>query len=165
MAYTVVIDEQSFREADQLLARLPFELRTGVIPAALRAAAGPVERAARKLAPDSQESGTRERWSKKVQALRANTAPHHQTIGHSTVREYGEITAIYVGPIHPAGNLINVIGHPHKQVLWGRSTGQTIPPNYYLAAAAEQTKGEQQAAFVAKVRAETDKLLAARAAA
>lgn len=155
----VEINEQSFREADAQLARLPLELRTGVLPKALRAAAAPVEKKARQLAPDSQKSGSRRKWSKKLRMLRSSTAPHKQTIGHSTVRQYGDTTAIYVGPIHPAGNLINVIGHQHNQVLWGNRTGVTLPGTKYLQDAARQTAGQQQAAFVDKVKAETDKLI------
>lgn len=161
---TVKIDEQSFRQADALLTRIPFDLRTAVLPKALQAAAVPVVRAAEALAPDSVKTGSRQLWSAKLRNARASTKQHKDTIGRSTVRQYGSGTAaIYVGPVYPIGNLINVIGHPHQQVLWGRRTGKVIGPVDYLARAAQQTTGEQQAAFVAKVQSETDKLLASGA--
>jgi hypothetical protein len=156
----VEINEQSFRQAESLLTQLPLEMRTGVLPKAMRAAAAPVETLARQLAPDSVKSGSRKYWSKKVREARTATKQHKQTIGHSSVRTYGDAVAIYVGPLHPAGNLINAIGHPHKQVLWGRQTGVTLPPTKYLEQAADQTKAEQQSAFIEKVKSETEKILA-----
>jgi hypothetical protein len=160
----VEISEESFREADALLATIPFEVRTKVVQAGLRAAAAPVAAKARRLAPDSVKSGTRDKWSKKLRDQRSNTPQHRKTIGASSVRTYRDsLMAIYVGPIHPAGNLINVIGHSHKEVLWGRSTGRVLPPTKYLSDAAEQTKAQQQAAFVNKVRSETEKLLKGKA--
>lgn len=155
----VQINDQSFRQAETFLATVPLEMRTGVLPKAMRAAAATVERAARQLAPDSVKSGSREKWSKKVKQQRASTKQHKQTIGHSSVRNYQSAMAIYVGPLYPAGNLINAIGHPHKQVLWGRSTGVTLPETDYLEKAANQTATEQQSAFVNKVKSETEKIL------
>jgi hypothetical protein len=155
----VQIDENQFREADAQLARLPLELRTNVLPKGLRAAAAPVEKKARQLAPDSEKSGSRRKWSRKVRQKRASTKPHKQTIGHSTVRRYKTSDAIYVGPVHPQGNLINVIGHNHNQVQWGNRTGWIVQPTTYLQEAAQQTKAQQQTAFVDKVRSESDKLL------
>lgn len=156
----VEINDQAFQQADAELARLPFELRTGVIPKALRAAAAPVEKKARQLAPDSEKSGSRKKWSRKVRQKRAGTKPHKQTIGHSTVRRYRDSDAIFVGPLHPQGNLINVIGHDHNQVLWGNRTGWVIHPTRYLQDAAQQTQGQQQTAFVDRVRTESAKIIA-----
>ena len=161
---TVKIDEQSFRQAEAFLTRVPFEMRTGIIPKALGAAANPVVTYARELAPDSVRSGSRQLWSKKMQAARSATKQHKDTIGKSTVRQYGQgKAAIYIGPLYPAGNLINVIGHPHKQMLWGRATGSVLPPTDYLNKAAQLTAAAQQSAFVAKVQSETDKILASGA--
>lgn len=156
----VQIDQASFTKAEQFLTRVDFELRTKVLDTALKAAAAPVIKRAEKLAPDSVKSGSRGAWSNKTRARRAGTAQHKNTIGRSAVRNYGAIAAIYVGPLHPAGNLINVIGFQHEQVLWGRHTGATLPPTEYLQQASEQTKDAQQAAFVAAVERETDKILA-----
>lgn len=155
----VEIDQQAFAAAEAFLTRVEFELRTKVIEKALKAATKPVIAVARRLAPDSVKSGSRGAWSNRVRNKRSNTAQHKDTIGYSTVRNYGSVAAIYVGPIHPAGNLINVIGHPHEQVLWGKHTGVTLPPTEYLERAAEQTKDDQQAAFVAEVQRETDRIL------
>lgn len=160
----VKIDEQSFRQAEEDLVRLPLELRNKVLTPALSSAAMPVVETAKQLAPDSKKTGSRDKWSKKVRDARSGTKSHKATIGKSSVRKYGDtLQAIYVGPLHPAGNLINVIGHPHRQVLWGRVTGKTLPPTQYLHTAAASTTAAQQAAFVAKVKTETDKLLAGMA--
>lgn len=156
----VEIDEQSFQQADAMLARLPLEIRRGPLEKGVRAAGQPFVARARQLAPDSQKSGSRKKWSKKVQALRSGTKPHKQTIGLSTTRRYGSTIAVYAGPIHPAGNLINVIGHAHNQVLWGNRTGWVVHPTTYLQQAAQETLAQQQSAFVAKVQSESDKLLA-----
>ena len=147
MNIKVVIDEQSFRTAERVLGRLEGEIRRKVVPPALRAAARVSAAAMRKLAPDSKKTGSRDRWSKKVRLARVATKQHKKTIGVSTVRKYGKVTAIYAGPIHPAGNLINAIGHPHKQMLWGKDSGKTVPANKYVIEAGEQTKRQQQAKF------------------
>lgn len=159
----VDFDQQAFRDAESLLTRLPFELRTGVLPKALGAAANPVVTMARELAPDSVRSGSRRGWSKSMRQKRSATKQHKDTIGKSTVRQYGSGTlAIYVGPLYPQGNLINVIGHPHNQVLWGRHTGTVLPPTDYLEKAGKQTEAAQQAAFVNKIKTETERLLATK---
>lgn len=161
---TVQINQQSFQQAENLLTRVPLEMRTAVIPKALGAAANPVVTLARQYAPDSVRSGSRAHWSAKVRSARSATKQHKDTIGKSTVRQYGNgKAAIYVGPLFPAGNLINVIGHPHQQVLWGRPTGRVIAPVTYLNTAASNSTAAQQAAFVEKVKTETDKILAAGA--
>lgn len=156
----VQISEESFREADAMLARLPLEIRGKVLARGLRAAAAPVEKRARQLVPRSSQTGSRRRMAKAQAARRVGEAEHRESIGHSTIREYGSITAIYVGPVHPAGNLINIIGHPHQQVLWGNRTGRVVPPTTYLQQAAAETTGQQQSAFVGKVRSESDKIIA-----
>ena len=152
MTWKVLIDEHSFRQAERVLGRLDGQLRNKIIPPALRAAARPAVARMKQLAPDSKATGSRARWSRKVRILRATTKQHRKTIGVSTVRKYGKVTAIYAGPIHPAGNLINVIGHDHKQVLWGRETGNVIKANTYVIKAGEQTKRQQQAVFEAQVK-------------
>ena len=158
---TVSINQELYRAAEEHITQLPFELRTGVITKAISAAAEPVVKAARVLAPDSVKSGSRQHWSKSLRQKRVSTKQHKDTIGKSTVRQYGSGTsAIYIGPLYPTGNLINVIGHPHAQVLWGRSTGTTLPPTDYLLRAAEQTKSQQQSAFVGKVKSESERILA-----
>lgn len=150
---SVKIDDNSFRQADRLLARLPVELRRKIVPRAFRSAVVPATKRMRQLAPDSRKSGSRSKWSQKLRASRASTKQHKRTIGTSSIRRYGEVVAIYAGPIHPAGNLINVIGHPHKQMLWGKDSGKTVAANQYVIDAGEQTKRQQQAVFEARVKA------------
>lgn len=159
-AAQVKINEQSFREADQLLTRIPFELRTKIIPQAIRAAARPVVSSARQLAPDSVKTGSRKHWSRKVRDQRAATKQHKDTIGVSSVRQYGSVVAIYVGALWPAGVLVNVIGHEHAEMWWGKATGRTLPGHGYLEQAGTSTAAAQQSEFVNKVRIETDKVLA-----
>lgn len=158
---TVQIDKQSFQAAEAFLERIEFEMRTGVLPKALGAAANPVVTLAREYAPDSVRSGSRQLWSQKVRSARSATKQHKDTIGKSTVRQYGKGKAsIYVGPLYPQGNLINAIGHPRAQMAWGRSTGRVIPATDYLDRAAQASAPAQQQAFVDKVKTETDKMLA-----
>lgn len=148
----VQIDENSFRQAERLLGRLEGDIRRKVLPPALRSAARPAVNKMKQLAPDSKKSGSRDRWSKATRLKRVTTKQHRKTVGVSTVRKYGQVVAIYAGPIHPAGNLINVIGHPHKQMLWGRPSGATIAANDYVSRAGEQSKSQQQAVFEARVK-------------
>lgn len=159
-AAKVVIDEESFRSAERLLTRIPLELRTAILPKAIRAAARPVDIMATSLAPSSVRTGSRKKWSKKVRDKRAGTPQHKQTIGISSVRHYGETIAIYVGALWPAGVLINVIGHPHAEVWWGRRTGRTLPGTAYLEQAGVSTAAQQQAEFVGTVTREVEQILA-----
>lgn len=155
----VDVSPQRFVEAEKLLTALPFELRTGVVEKALRAAAAPVVKWAISLAPDSIKTGTRELWSKSVKLKRAATKQLAETIGTSSIRAYGEKMAIYAGPIHPSGNLINAVGHSHAQVLWGRRSGSTIKPVTFMQQAGEITKSEQGAAFTKKFETESTRIL------
>lgn len=148
----VVIDENSFRQAERLLGRLDGEIRRKVLPPALRAAASRAVERMKTLAPDSKKTGSRDRWSKGTRLKRIATKQHRKTIGVSTVRKYGLVVAVYAGPIHPAGNLINAIGHPHKQMLWGKPSGRTIAANEYVLRAGEQTRSQQQAVFEARIK-------------
>lgn len=157
----VHIDQAAFAAAEAFLTRIDFLVRGMVVEKALRKAAAPAEQRARQLAPDSKKSGSRDKWSRKTAAKRAHTKQHRLTIGHSSVRNYERgLLAIYVGPIHPAGNLINVIGHQHRQMLWGRASGQIIPGTKYLKDAGEQTIAQQNSAFVSTVKSEVEKILA-----
>lgn len=156
----VEIDAASFRKAEGFLEKLPLEVRIVVVEKSVRAAAAPVVKRAQQLAPDSHKTGTWDKWSQRTLAKRGGARQHKDTIGTSSVRNYsGGLTAIYVGPLHPAGNLINIIGHPHAQVLWGRRTSNIIPPVKYLHEAAEQTKGQQQAAFVSSAERQSKRIL------
>lgn len=159
IAATVRINQESFRQANEIMAKFGQALNSYIIYKGLNAAGNVVSQQARTLAPDSRQTGTRNLWSKKVRGKRANTRSHKDTIGVSSPRNYGERKAIYVGPLYPGGNLINVIGHPHAQVLWGRRTGVTLPATDYLERAGKQTESAQQAAFVGAVQTESDKYL------
>ncbi len=157
---TVKIDEQSFRQAEAFLTQIPLEMRTNVIPKALKAAAKPVVKRAEQLAPDSVRSGSRLKWSAKIRSKRASAAQLKDTIISSRVKVNGSTLRIFVWPMRGPGNLINVLGHPHKQMAWGRQTGIILPPVQFLVQASEQTYSEQQSEFVSKVKSETEKILA-----
>ena len=154
----VVISQDRINAAEAFLTRLPFEMRTQVVDKALRAAAAPVVKWAKELAPDSVKTGSRTLWSAKTAAARAGNKQLGETITAAR-RSYGAIDAIYIGPSWPAGNIINVIGHPHKQMRWGRATGRQIAANKFLQNAAEITRSDQGAAFTNKVQSETERLI------
>lgn len=158
-AARVVIGEPAFRAAENLLTQIPLELRTAIVPKAIRAAARPVVNAAQSLAPDSVVSGSRKKWSKKVRDARVGVKQHKETIGISSVRQYGETIAIYVGALWPAGVLVNVIGHDHKMIQWGKNSGWIRHGHRYLKDAGEQTAPQQQSEFVAAVRTNVEQVL------
>jgi len=163
IAVQVVISDDSFRKAESFLTQLPLEMRNKVIPPALKAAGAPVAAKSRELAPSSAKTGTYKLWSKSMLRSRAGSPQHKDTIVVSSVRKYGvdgNVMRVYVGASWPAGNLINIIGHPHQQVLWGRRTGNQIAAVDYLERASAATFGEQQSAFVSRVESETAKILA-----
>jgi len=159
---TVTIDLQRYKDAEVFLTRIPFEMRTKVIGKALKAAAAPVVSMAKSLAPDSVKTGSRLLWSKKVAQQRSSKPQLSETIIVKSV-SYSAVDAVIIGPSWPAGNIINVVGHPHKQVLWGRSAGRTVPPNRFLQNSADLTRSEQGDAFSSTFAREFDRFLRAQA--
>ena len=159
---TVHISQERYREAENFLTRVPFEMRTNIIGKALRAAAAPVVKMAKSLAPDSVKTGSRLLWSRKVAAQRSGKPGLSETIIVKSV-SYRTIDAVVIGPSWPAGNIINVVGHPHKQVLWGRPTGRTVSANQFMQHAAELTKSDQGAAFSSTFRSAFDRFLRSQA--
>lgn len=155
----VHISNERFAEAERFLTQLPFEMRTDVVGAALRAAIRPVKEWAKVLAPDSYKSGSRDLWSKKVEAQRAGKPQLSETIV-TKMRSYRTLDIIVVGPSWPSGNIVNVIGHPHRRTFWGRfSQTRQMPANKFLWQASEITKAEQGQNFTNTIVRRTNRFL------
>lgn len=155
----VVISQERINAAEAQLVKLPFEVRSKVLGKALHAAAAPIVKWAKLLAPDSVKTGTRVLWSKSVAANRAGKPGLSETIV-KVIRSYGSIDAIYVGPSWPAGNIINVIANPHRRTYWGKFTRLSIvPPNLFMQHAAELTRGDQGSNFTNTIQKESDRII------
>jgi hypothetical protein len=159
---TVTINLDRYKEAENFLTRMPFEMRSNIIGKALKAAAAPVVRYAKALAPDSVKTGSRLLWSRKTAAQRSGKPQLSETVIVKSV-SYRTVDAVVIGPSWPAGNIINVIGHPHNQVLWGRPTGRNVRANQFLQNAAQLTASEQGTAFSNTFAAAFDRFLRSQA--
>lgn len=140
--------------AESALAALDVRLRGKAVRAALSAAARVVVAAARQRCPRSRVTGTRRLWSRSTLAARTGTKDLADTITH-TLRDYGERQVAICGPARPAGALGHLVEFSRRKILWGRDSQATIDGRPFLRPAADETRGAQQAAFVAALRSDT----------
>ena len=134
-----------------LLEKLPILVQRQAAKKALRAAGRVVAQRAKSLCPRSAMTGTAAHWSRAVAGARASVKPLAETIG-VVVREYEHTFVAVVGPQLPAGALGHLVEYGHAEVLWGRATGRRVAPRPFLRPAADETRGEQDAAMVQALR-------------
>jgi len=144
-------------DMNKILEQLPVMLQRGALDKALRAAGKVVQKRARELCPRSSHTGSRERWSKETAADRSNVKPLADTIG-VVVRKYDAVSVAVVGPQYPAGALGHLVEYGHRLVAYGRDTGRRVQPKPFMRPAADETKGEQEAAMLTVLKAELDKV-------
>jgi hypothetical protein len=144
-------------DMNKILEQLPLMLQRGAMDKALRAAGKVAQKRARELCPRSARTDSTELWSKKTAADRSNVKPLADTIG-VVVRKYDTVSVAVVGPQYPAGALGHLIERGHREFLYGRETGRRVPPKPFLRPAADETKGEQEAAMLRVLKAELDKV-------
>ena len=89
-------------------------------------------------------------------AERAQAKPLAETI-RVKVRKYDTVSVAVIGPEYPAGALGHLIEFGHREILYGRDTGRRVPPKPFLRPAADETRGEQDAAMLNVLRAELAK--------
>lgn len=150
----VTIEETG--EIEQLLGRLEVQMRRKIAKQAVRAGAKVVQKRARQLCPRSAATGSRRGWSKKTRSARRGRKPLAQTI-KVAVRDYDDTFMAITGPEYPAGALSHLIefrvgGKVPAKVLWGQATGEPRRERPFMRPAADETKGEQEAAIVDTVR-------------
>lgn len=145
MSATVQVKVGDTKRVERLLTKLPVELRTKALNQAVRAAGRIVANQAKQLCPKPGYRGDK-------QGLK----PLRDTIG-VVVRDYANGPAAIVGPQYPAGAHGHLVEFGHDEVLWGQRTGRRVKPKPFLRPAADQTKSQQQAALIAKIKAGIDK--------
>ena len=153
-AASVTITETG--DMDAILQQLPAMLQRGAMDKALRAAGKVVAKRAKELCPRSSSTGTAEDQSLKTAGERQAVKPLAETIG-VVVRKYDTVSVAVVGPQYPAGALGHLVEYGHRHIAWGRDTGRRIPPKPFLRPAADETKGEQEAAMLRVLKAELEK--------
>ena len=143
-------------DMNAILEQLPVMLQRGAVDKALRAAGKVVAKRAKELCPRSSKTGTREGWSKQTAGSRTGTKPLAETIG-VVVRKYDTVSVAVVGPQHPAGALGHLVEYGHRMVVYGHDTGRRVQPKPFMRPAADETKGEQEAAMLRVLKAELEK--------
>lgn len=156
----VVLNSTELQGLDKLLESIPPLVRAegGPLDRAVSKAGTVIKRRAVQLAPDSRETGSREKqtaaarrtWSKKLRT----------TITKKTVR-FSNIALAIVGPRSPDGNMAHFMQEKKRNlVAWGRRTGWRIGlVRDWIVQAFDETKGEQLSAMEQSLRDDIDKVM------
>ena len=143
-------------DMDHILKQLPDMMQRGAMDKALPAAGKAVAKRAKELCPRSARTDSTELWSKKTAGDRSNVKPLAETIAVE-VRKYDTVSVAVIGPQYPAGALGHLVEHGHREFLYGRQTGRRVQPKPFMRPAADETKGEQEAAMMRVLKAELEK--------
>jgi hypothetical protein len=140
---------------NKVLAQVPATSANVVYTKALPAAAKVAMSAAKQRAPRSASTGSADRQSAKSQAI-WGVRPLAELIHWKVVRVQNAVSFALIGPMRPWGNKINFVA-PFKKVskrvkLWGRDPtnvpAEMPKSDRFMEQAADETRGEQQRAFV-----------------
>jgi hypothetical protein len=153
--------EMKFDEAElKKLARIPEFVRFQAADKALRAMARPVIEKARSIAPSSQATGSRKKWSAKYKTNDKYQIDSGKEIGANVKKaSYGSI--LYVGAKWPTGNKqqFNASPNGRKEVFWGRPQGTIYkPPERFMQKAFDETRSQQISAFASSLESSMKEL-------
>lgn len=123
---------------DDLLKRLPVEVRTKAIPSSLRASLRPAANRAKQLAPRGDK------------AHNPSAPPLYTTI-KVVIREYGETIMGIMGASWPQGAHAHLVERGHKLVAWGHPTRAFVPGKEFMAPAVDSTQTEQRRKMIQKL--------------
>lgn len=136
------------------LESLAIEVRENIGQKALTAGMVPVQAAVRDNSPESSVTGSRRKQSTKTRKKWSGSKKLKDTI-RSVVRKRTKagITAGMIGLVGPAysegGGHGNLFAKDHKRkVLWGRDTGDVRTVNQFVKRAADESRGQAEAAVV-----------------
>lgn len=142
----ITFNEDMFRQ----LERIPEMLRLAPGERCLKAMVKPVVARAKQLAPSSQQSGSRKKWSSKLKNDPKWNIDSGRHIGTKTIRN-NRATRIYVGAQYPKGNKQQFDASPkgRRVFYWGKDAGKIRqrPNPHWLQKAYDETKSQQLAAF------------------
>ena len=138
-------------EARKLTEQLPFALQRTWALKATRKAATVVQKEAKKRAPSSEQTGTRNKWSAGTRAIRSRFKETKRSIktyilsGRDDVEVASRVWAPAVAWIE--------YGHNEKtHVQWGRETDTQLKPKPFIRPAADSTLPQQQQAVIDTLR-------------
>lgn len=144
------------------LEALATQVREVVVKDALEAGMKPVQGAVIALAPESSVTGSRKKQSSKTRQKWSGSKKLKSTI-RSVVRtrKRAGITAGMIGLVGPSysdgGGHGNLFSKDHtRRVLWGRDGGSIRSVNQFVKRAADQSKGQAEAAVVQSVKSGID---------
>ena len=153
LGQSVVFNE----EARKLTEQLPLLLQRKAAKKALRAAAKIVQAEAKRRAPrSSEQTGTRDSWSKSTRARREKFKPLKRSIKvYTDKKAKGAEIRFRVWAPSAAWLEFGHTNRTHKH--WGRDSGQKLRPTPFLRPAADNTLPAQQAAVVETIKKELEK--------
>lgn len=132
------------------LTQIPELLRLGPAERCLKAMAKPIAERAKALAPSSQRSGSRKKWSAKFKNDAKWQVDSGKQMGIKTIR-HNKGARVYIGAKWPKGNKQQFDASPkgRRHILWGRDTGRLRPRDnpHFLQKAYDETKSQQLKAF------------------
>lgn len=158
MASQITFEMQGESRILELLERLPKLIAGtgGPIDNAVKKAAKIVEQRARQIAPDSKQTGSREKQSQKAKATWNNKL--RRTI-RSKVIKYPTTSWAVVGAKSPEGNMAHFLQEePRRNVLWGKATAinQIRIERNWITRAFDETRDEQFSAMEASLKSDID---------
>lgn len=162
MANSATLTIDGSEELQRLLGQLPVLLVAagGPTDRAVKAGANIVAARARSLAPDSSQTGSRNRQSKKSKAIW--TGKLRRLIRVKSIRyDRGASSWAVIGPKSREGNMSHFQQEkPRRLVLWGKSTSvkQYRIARNWITQAFDETKGEATQVMAASIQADIDKL-------
>lgn len=152
---------------DELMAilnKLPtiFVASGGPLDNAVRKAGGVVAKRARQIAPDSRQTGSRDKQSAK--SKKDWPEKLNKTIRTKVVK-YEQTAVAVVGPKAPEGNMAHFMQEKGRRlVLWGKSTLialYRINQNW-ITKAVDETKEDQRREIATSLKADLDKVMSGR---
>lgn len=153
----ITFNENMFRQ----LGRIPEMLRLKPAERCLQAMAKPVIERAKQLAPSSEQSGSRRKWSAKYKGDPKWGISSGQHIGMKTIRN-NRATRLYIGAKYPKGNKqqFDASTKGRRVFYWGKDAGKIRqrPNPHWLQKAYDETKSQQVAAFNAQLAKEVKEL-------
>lgn len=155
------LSTEGMKELDDLLNQIPELVRAtgGPLDRAVAKAGLVIKRRAKQLAPNSNQTNTREKQSAKSKKIWNHKLRDTIT---SVVRKYENYALVIVGPKNPQGNAAHFNQEkPRTHVLWGKATRiqRTKTERDWIVQAFDETKGEQNEAIRQSLQTEIDKVM------